>query len=116
VISEEELGIIDAEANRLHLSKEEIDRLLAKAQREYQAEAKGGGGGGNHDPGVNMMEVAGRPQRAAQCYRELLSKICQLNLAVAEKAGGELPTETLTSLEQEIWAKISGEMKKSSGA
>ena len=62
------------------------------------------------------MEVAGRPQMAAQCYRELLSKICQLNLAVAEKAGGELPTETLTSLEQEIWAKISGEMKKSPGA
>ena len=117
VISAEERGIIDKEAKRLHLSKEEIDRLLAKAQREYQAEAKGGGGGGgHHDPGVNLMEVAGRPQMAVQCYRELLSKICQLNLAVAEKAGGELPTETLTSLEQEIWAKISGEMKKSPGA
>ena len=87
--------------------------MLAKAQREYEAEAKGGG---HQDSGVNLMEVAGRPQMAVQCYRELLAKICQLNLAVAEKAGGELPAGTLTSLEQEIWAKISGEMKKSPGA
>ena len=113
VISEEERGIIDAEAKRLHLSKDEVDRLLAKAQREYNADAKGQS---HADAGLNLLEIAGRPQMALQCYRELLAKMCQLNLAVAEKNGGGMPAETLTVLEREIWLKISGEMKKSSGA
>jgi voltage-gated potassium channel Kch len=112
VISEEERGIIDSEAKRLHLSKEEVDRLLAKAQREYEADGKGGGA---HSVAMNFTEIAGKPQMAAQCYRELLSKICQLNLAVADKEGGEMPVEGLTGLEREVWGTISSEMKKVPG-
>ncbi len=112
VISEEERGIIDAEAKRLHLSKDAVERLLAKVQREQQTDANGPG---HHGTYLNIADVAGKPRMAAQCYRELLSKICQLNLAVADKVSNEIPVETLTPLEREVWEKISGEMRKTPG-
>ena len=113
VISEEERRIIDAEAKRLHLSKEEVARLLERAKREY--EAKHGGTPASVDGagmGLSMADIVGQPQMAAQYYREMLARICQLRLAVQCKPGSELPADTLTPLERDVWHRISAEMGK----
>jgi len=113
VISEEERRIIDAEAKRLHLSKEEVARLLDRAKREY--EAKHGGAPASVDGagmGLSMADIVGQPQMAAQYYREMLARICQLRLAVQSKPGCELPADTLTPLERDVWHRISAEMGK----
>ena len=113
VISEEERRIIDAEAKRLHLSKAEVARLLDRAKREY--EAKHGGAPASVDGagmGLSMADIVGQPQMAAQYYREMLARICQLRLAVQCKPGSELPADTLTPLERDVWHRISAEMGK----
>ena len=113
VISEEERRIIDAEAKRLHLSKEEVERLLERAKREY--EVKHGGAPASVDGagmGFSMADIVGQPQMAAQYYREMLARICQLRLAVQSKPGSELQADTLTPLERDVWHRISAEMGK----
>ena len=113
VISEEERRIIDAEAKRLHLSKKEVARLLERAKREYEGKHRGApasvDGAGM---GLSMADIVGQPQMAAQYYREMLARICQLSLAVQSKPGSELPADTLTPLERDVWHRISAEMGK----
>ena len=113
MISEEERRIIDSEAKRLHLSKDEVERLLERAKREYQAEH--GGSSASVDGagmGLSLGDIVGQPQMAAQYYREMLARICQLRLAVQSKPGSELPADTLTPLERDVWDRISAEMGK----
>jgi voltage-gated potassium channel Kch len=117
VISEEERGIIDAEAKRLHLSAAEVERLLERAKRAHNAGgadhfSHGDGPGGGLGAGLNIADVIGHPQMVEQAYREMLARICQLNLAVAQHAGSELLPEALTPLEREVWSQISIAMAK----
>jgi hypothetical protein len=62
--------------------------------------------------GLSMADIVGQPQMAAQYYREMLARICQLRLAVQSKPGCELPADTLTPLERDVWHRISAEMGK----
>ena len=112
VITEEERDIIDAEAKRLHLSHDEVDRLLERAKREHEMASGGGhapGGGGFALP---LLEIAARPQLVVQCYREMLSRICQLNLAVGEKESAQSAIAEFSPLERDLWDRISIEMSK----
>ena len=117
VISEAERGIIDAEAKRLHLSAAEVERLLERAKRAHNAGggdhfSHGDGPGGGLGAGLNIADVIGHPQMVEQAYREMLARICQLNLAVAQHEGSELLPEALTPLEREVWSQISIAMAK----
>ena len=112
VISEEERDIIDAEAKRLHLSRDEVDRLLERAKREHEMTA-----GGGHPPGdgrfaLPLMEIAQRPQLVVQCYREMLSRICQLHLAAGEKGSANTAIGEFSQLERDLWERISVEMSR----
>ena len=113
VISDAERAIIDAEARRLHLSPDEVDRLLERAKREHEI-AKGGGSlsGYAGQFALPLLEIAERPQMVVQCYREMLSRICQLNLAVGEKASAQAALAEFLPLERYLWNRITDEMKK----
>lgn len=113
VISDAERAIIDAEARRLHLSPDEVDRLLERAKREHEI-AKGGGSlsGYAGQFALPLLEIAERPQMVVQCYREMLSRICQLNLAVGEKASAQAALAEFLPLERDLWNRITEEMKK----
>lgn len=96
-ISEEERGLIDAEAKRLHLSHDEVDRLIEKAHRQREAAS-------NHAL-MSMPQLIAQPAAAVERYRELLSQIHQLarmgdNPSMAQIL--ETPGRT-TDLEREVW-------------
>ena len=79
-ISEEEQEIIDAEAKRLHLSKEEVERLIDKAHRQRETVS-------NHAM-LSMPQLLEQPGAAVERYRELLSQMNQMNPC----KGAEMPT------------------------
>jgi hypothetical protein len=103
VISEEEQEIIDAEARRLHLSKDEVDRLIDKARRQREASS-------NHAQ-LSMPQLLEQPAAAVERYRELLSQINQLaHLGNRESMDAIIESPgRVTDLEREIWKRLSAE-------
>ncbi len=69
-ISDEEREIIDAEAKRLHLGRDEVERLIEKARRQRESTS-------NHAL-MSMPQLIAQPAAAVERYRELLSQIRQL--------------------------------------
>jgi len=96
-ISDEEQEIIDAEAKRLHLSKDEVDRLIEKARRQREATS-------NHAL-MSMPQLIAQPAAAVERYRELLSQIHQLaRLGDHARMGAVLNTPgRATELERKVW-------------
>ncbi len=96
-ISEEEQGIIDAEAHRLHLSKDEVHRLIEKARRQREATS-------NHAL-MSMPQLIAQPAAAVERYRELLSQIHQLaRLGDHERMEAILNSPgRATDLERRVW-------------
>jgi voltage-gated potassium channel Kch len=103
-ISEEERGLIDAEAKRLHLSREEVDRLIEKAHRQREAAS-------NHAL-MSLPQLIAQPAAAVERYRELLSQIQQL----ARMGDGARMTQILetpgrtTDLEREVWQLLNAQI------
>ena len=103
-ISEEERGLIDAEAKRLHLSQEEVDRLIEKAHRQREAAS-------NHAL-MSLPQLIAQPAAAVERYRELLSQIQQL----ARLGDGATMAQILntpgrtTDLEREIWQLLNAQI------
>ncbi len=100
VISDEEQEIIDAEARRLHLSKEEVDRLIEKARRQRESVS-------NHAI-LSMPQLMEQPAAAVERYRELLSQIQQLAL-LGNRSGMDALIESpgkTTELERDIWTRM----------
>jgi hypothetical protein len=103
-ISEEERGLIDAEAKRLHLSHEEVDRLIEKAHRQREAAS-------NHAL-MSMPQLIAQPAAAVERYRELLSQIHQLaRLGDSTKMTQILETPgRTTDLERETWRFLNAQI------
>ena len=103
VISEEEQEIIAAEARRLHLSKDEVDRLIEKAHRQREASS-------NHAQ-LSVPQLLQQPAAAVERYRELLSQINQLaHLGNRESMDAIIESPgRVTDLEREIWKRLSAE-------
>ena len=100
VISDNEREIIDAEAARLHLAEEEVDRLIEKARRQREATA-------NHAL-MSMPQLIAQPAAAVERYRELLSQICQLAV-LGDNPGMTRLIESMdraTVFERETWKWI----------
>ncbi len=103
VISEEEQEIIDAEARRLHLSKDEVERLIDKARRQRETTS-------NHAM-LSMPQLLEQPGAAVERYRELLSQMNQL-AQLGNRSGMDAIIEApgrVTDLEREIWKRLSAE-------
>jgi voltage-gated potassium channel Kch len=103
VISEEEQEIIDAEARRLHLSKDEVERLIDKARRQRESSS-------NHAT-LSMPQLMEQPAAAVERYRELLSQMNQL-AQLGNRSGMDAIIEApgrVTDLEREIWKRLSAE-------
>jgi len=99
-ISEEEHEIIQAEAKRLHLSQDEVDRLIEKAHRQREQTS-------NHAL-MSMPQLIAQPQAAVERYRELLSQVRQLaQLCDAQKMTQILDhPDQATGLERAIWQRV----------
>ena len=103
VISDEEQEIIDGEAKRLHLSKDEVDRLIDKARRQRESAS-------NHAL-MSMPQLLNQPVAAVERYRELLSQMNQL-AHMGNRAGMDSILNTpgrVTDLEREIWQRLCSE-------
>ena len=66
VISDEEQEIIDSEARRLHLSKDEVERLIDKARRQRETTS-------NH-ASLSMPQLMEQPGAAVERYREQIGR------------------------------------------
>ena len=99
-ISEEEHEIIQAEAKRLHLSQEEVDRLIDKAHRQREQTS-------NHAL-MSMPQLIAQPAAAVERYRELLSQIRQLSqLCDASQMSRIIEDpERANGLERNIWRQV----------
>jgi hypothetical protein len=103
VISDEEQEIIDGEAKRLHLSKEEVDRLIEKARRQRETTS-------NHAL-MSMPQLIEQPVAAVERYRELLSQMTQL-AHLGNREGMDALIESpgkVTDFEREIWKRLCAE-------
>jgi voltage-gated potassium channel len=71
-IDPDEVAIIRAEANRLHLSEEEVNALLATIQQDLEKEAK--------FAQLPIQKIAERPDFAVEHFKSLLGQIRQLGM------------------------------------
>lgn len=102
-ISGEEQEIIDAEAKRLHLNKDEVDRLIEKARRQRESTS-------NHAL-MSMPQLIEQPVAAVERYRELLSQMRQL-AHLGNREGMDDLIESpgrATDFEREIWKRLCAE-------
>ena len=100
IISPEEADIINAEAKRLHLSDEEVERLIEKARRERELKDD-----------VSMLplhKIAATPEHAVEHFKILVSQIRQLGImADGEKFEAvALKNDRLTPAEMSLWRQI----------
>jgi len=99
-ISHEEQEIIDREAKRLHLSDDEVQRLIERARRERELK--------DDHTGLSITKLVERPEVAIELYREMLGQMRQIALLVDAQAMDRLiddPGRT-TPLERSIWKVI----------
>jgi voltage-gated potassium channel Kch len=107
IISPEEQEIIDREAKRLHVSEDEVKRLIERARRERER--------GNDHTGLPINKLVERPEVAIERYREMLGQMRQIALLVDAQAMDRLiddPGRT-TQLERSIWKVLSKEASPS---
>ncbi len=103
VISPEEAEIINREAKRLHLSEDEVNRLLEKARRERELK--------DDVSLLPLHKIAATPAHAVEYFKQMISQIRQLGImtdaanfeAAASKNAG------LTDAELALWRQIKGE-------
>ena len=102
VISDEEADVINREAKRLHLSEEEVHRLMVKARQERELK--------NDVSAMPLHKIAANPEHAIEHYKVLLSQIRQIGV-LTDRARFEALAQTsdrLTQTELALWLHIQG--------
>ena len=92
-----------AEAKRLHLSKEEVNRLVVKARRERELK---------EDVSVlPLHKIAAKSEHAIEHYKVLISQIRQLGVMTdaAQFESVALEKKRLTPDEWSLWQQIQGQ-------
>ncbi len=100
ILSEEEREHLHHEAKRLHLSKEEVNQLIAQARKAYEKE---------HDlQGMPLHKIAANPELAVEHFKHVLGEMRQLALLTDLGKFDQIAAEKkrLTEGEQEIWLKL----------
>jgi voltage-gated potassium channel Kch len=100
IISPEEADIINREAKRLHLSEEEVQRLIEKAK--YDRELK------DDIAGLPLHKIAASPTHAVEHFKTLMSQIRQLGIMTdkAEFEAAALDNARLSPKELGLWQFI----------
>ena len=126
-ISPEERTIIDAEAKRLHLSKDEVDRLLEKAKIELglisHPDQKGHShhephySHGHHESQRHSMDLnylSKHPEAAGEQFKILLAQLQQLAHSVDHNRLNRYLSDRkhATDFQMETWEYISKQTKK----
>jgi voltage-gated potassium channel Kch len=96
-IDEKEREFINAEARRLHVTNDEVARLIERVERERKSASSGSG--------MIQLDAAGRdPRAAAEQFRMLASMMRQLALAAGpERLAAEMSRhDATTPLEREL--------------
>jgi hypothetical protein len=102
VISDEEADVIHREAKRLHLSEEEVQRLMVKARQERDLK--------NDVSGMPLHKIAANTEHAIEHYKVLLSQIRQIGV-MTDRANFESfaqSNDRLTATELALWLNIQG--------
>jgi hypothetical protein len=96
-LSEEERDIIDQEAKRLHLSQDEVNRLIEKVHQQRELV--------ENQQGISIERLAQDPQLALERFRELAGQVRQIALMVKSDEMQRLieSSERSTALEKRIW-------------
>lgn len=99
VIDEEERVIIQREAKRLHISHDEVERMIQRARQEHELK---------EDVSVlPLHKIASNPAHAMEYYRETLSRLRQLGLMTQADAFEALAMQgRLSDEEWRIWRSI----------
>ncbi|NDH30832.1 MAG: ion transporter [Betaproteobacteria bacterium] len=99
-ISTEEQEVIDRESKRLHLSREEVNRLIAKARRERELK--------DDHSGLSLVKLVERPEVVLDRYRELVGQMRQIALSVDQQRMDYLvdDPERTTAFERRVWKSI----------
>jgi voltage-gated potassium channel Kch len=103
VISPKEAEIINAEAKRLHLSEEEVNRLITKARQERELK---------DDVSVlPLHKIAAVPAHAVEHFKILISQIRQLGIMTdgAQFEAVAAENDRLTPTELALWRRIQGQ-------
>jgi voltage-gated potassium channel len=102
-VSEEEQAFIDQEAKRLHVSPEEVDRLLEEIRREQELIAE--------HAGIPIERLIATPALALLRFRELAGQVNQIALMTDEQAMDRLMTDgnKVDVLDQNIWKIVKEE-------
>lgn len=102
VLDEAELAKLQSEAKRLHISAEEVNRLVQKAQQERELH--------ENTAVLPLHKIAESPEHAVEHYRVLFSEIRQLGLMTDTERFEQLAEEDgrLTARELTVWRQIQG--------
>ena len=97
-LSEEEKEILDREAKRLHLSHDEVNRLINRVQREREQV--------QDQKGIPIERLAKDPNLALERFRELAGQVKQIALMgnVDELREKLESSDRSTALEKKIWS------------
>ena len=102
VLSEDEKDTIDREAKRLHLSKDEVNRLIMQARRDRELK---------EDVSVlPLHKIAANPEHAVEHFKQVLSQMRQLAIMTDQEkfAAVAVRKSRLTTEELELWERIQG--------
>ena len=97
-LSEEEKEILDREAKRLHLSQDEVNRLIDRVHRERELV--------QDQKGISIERLAKDPNLALERFRELAGQVKQIALMgnVDELREKLESSDRSTALEKKIWS------------
>lgn len=100
VLSMEETEILYAEAKRLHLSDEDVTRLIEKVRREFEEK--------ENISVLPLHKIAATPEHAIEHFKSLVSQIRQLGILTdSEKfEASALKNFTLTPGELNLWRHL----------
>lgn len=96
-LNEEEKETLEREAKRLHLSQDEVNRLIDRVHREHEL--------AQDQKGISIERLAQDPNLALERFRELAGQVKQIALMsnvdeIREKLES---SERSTALEKKIW-------------
>jgi hypothetical protein len=100
-LTEEEIIIIRQEANRLHLTIEEINALLETIVKEQEEER-------NKVNSMPLHVIAEKPELAVEHYKNLMGQIHQLALMTdtSKFEDAARKSDRLTASEMALWQQL----------